>query len=95
MSEAIYTAYFSEGKDIESPGSLRNIAEDAGVSSQLIDQLCQDPEMGRDDILAADREVKDLGIRAVPAFILRDGQILSGAIQPEQWKRYFSSSLAD
>jgi predicted DsbA family dithiol-disulfide isomerase len=80
--EALFRAYFTEGRDIGDRVVLAEIAEECGFERGEAAVHLADGS-GRDETLAEDRAARRLGINAVPCFIMEGGYAISGAQEPE------------
>ena len=82
MVEALYNAYFTDGRDIGNIDVLLDIAteNDLDVAS-LRDYLLSDDDI--DNIYDQNARAHRLGINGVPAFAINGGMIISGAQEPE------------
>jgi predicted DsbA family dithiol-disulfide isomerase len=80
--EALFRAYFLEGRDIGDPGELVEIARTAGLEARAAAAWLAS-ERGRDAVLAEDRAARRAGVEGVPCFIVDGGYALSGAQEPE------------
>jgi len=80
--EALFSAYFLEGRDISDLDVLTEIAGDAGMDSALVRRLLTE---GRDrDLVAREAaEARQIGISGVPTFIFENAYAVSGAQSPE------------
>jgi predicted DsbA family dithiol-disulfide isomerase len=80
--EALFSAYFEDGRDIGDPATLEWIAVQAGMDGDLVRELlAQDADrelVEREDALA-----RRMGIQGVPAFIFANKYLVSGAQEPE------------
>jgi len=74
--DALFKAYFEEARDIGDPAVLAEIAQHAGVSGWP--QQADGPQ-----VAALEEDVRNLGISAVPTFILGRKLGVSGAHPPE------------
>jgi predicted DsbA family dithiol-disulfide isomerase len=82
MVEALFSAYFEQGRDIGDPAALADIADEAGYDhADVRAWLAGDAAL--DEILAEDRSARRLGISGVPCFIVDGGYAISGAQEPE------------
>ncbi len=80
--EALFRAYFCKGIDLSNRTDLAQVAAEAGLEPRRIDQLFDSAE-GAAEVQAEEREVKSLGLTAVPLFIINDLVAVSGAQAPE------------
>ncbi len=79
LSERIFRAYFSEGKNIGDAAVLRAIAKEAGIPGEIVERAWSDPAC--EERLAAEGEAAvRLGITAVPTFSFGDKWIVEGAV---------------
>jgi predicted DsbA family dithiol-disulfide isomerase len=80
--EALFSAYFEDGRDIGDPATLEWIAVQAGMDGDLVRELlAQDTDselVEREDALA-----RRMGITGVPTFIFANKYLVSGAQEPE------------
>ncbi|HEY7592266.1 MAG TPA: DsbA family oxidoreductase [Actinophytocola sp.] len=78
MREGLMRAYTSEAADLSDPEVLLDLAADAGLAPDAVAGL-----LARDDFAAEVREdealARQLGIRAVPAFVFVGRYLVSGA----------------
>ncbi len=81
MVEALFRAYFTEGRDIGDRQTLLDVAAGAGL-----DRGRARAELDTDDGLAAIRaeeaEAHRLGVEGVPLFVVNGELALSGAQEP-------------
>ena len=80
--EALFRAYFMEGRDIGDHGVLTEIAGAAGMDADLVKALYaegRDKELVAQDVIGA----QQMGIRGVPFFIVDFKYSVSGAQSPE------------
>jgi predicted DsbA family dithiol-disulfide isomerase len=80
--EALFQAYFIEGRDIGSHATLTEVAGELGLDEKAAALWLASPAE-RDDVLAEDRGARRLGINAVPCFIFAGQYAISGAQEPE------------
>lgn len=80
--EALFAAYFCDGRDISDHTLLARIAADAGMDGALVARLLAE---GRDAELVAgeDMAARQAGISGVPTFIFENAYAVSGAQAPE------------
>ncbi|HUC67178.1 MAG TPA: DsbA family oxidoreductase [Stellaceae bacterium] len=82
MVEALFQAYFIDGRDIGNRGTLAEIAGEVGLDHRAA-ALWLDSPADRAEVLAEDRGARRLGINAVPCFIFDRHYAVSGAQDPE------------
>jgi predicted DsbA family dithiol-disulfide isomerase len=86
--EALFQAYFIEGRDIGETRVLVDIAGACGMDAKLVaDLLAGDTDIDlvtKEDVLARER-----GITGVPTFVINDGFMIGGAQDPETLCRLF------
>lgn len=79
--EALFSAYFEDGRDIGDPAVLEWIAASAGMDGDLARELLA----GDSDVSEIEREdafAHELGITGVPTFIFANKFMISGAQEP-------------
>lgn len=82
LNEALFRAYFSEGKNIGDPAVLRKLAEEAGVPGETVDRAWSDPRF--EERLKRQHDVASrVGVTGIPTFILGNKWILEGAVPTE------------
>jgi predicted DsbA family dithiol-disulfide isomerase len=80
--EALFVAYFTEGRDISSRQTLIDVVVEAGLEFQRA-EIMLDTEEGTDAIKEAEGLSRRHQVSGVPFFIINDEITLSGAQQPE------------
>jgi len=86
MVEALFRAYFLEGRFIGDRATLATIAGEAGLAAGAA-RVWLDSGAGADAIATAAARVRALGIGGVPYFIFNGRVGLSGAHPPETLHR--------
>jgi len=79
---AIFEAYFLNGKDIGEISILANIARDVGLDHDQISEFLQS-DRDVETILAEDELARRIGVNGVPCFIVDRKYAVSGAQSPE------------
>jgi predicted DsbA family dithiol-disulfide isomerase len=82
MVEALFKAYFIEGRDLTQASVLMDIAESAGMSRSEAEQHLQNSEL-HSQTIASDRAAREMGVSGVPFFIFNQQVGLSGAHESE------------
>lgn len=89
--EGFFRAYFTDGVDLSRMENLIQIAVDAGLGRAKIAELMT-TNTGRLEIEMAEKELRDLGITAVPLFIIDDRYAISGAQAVEAFTKGFEQA---
>ena len=86
--EALFRAYFTDGRDISDRGTLLDVVVGAGLKRDRAEA-----ELNSEDTLASIRaeegEARRLGVQGVPFFVINDELALSGAQPPEAFLAAF------
>jgi predicted DsbA family dithiol-disulfide isomerase len=80
--EAVFSAYFFEGRDIGRQETLLEIARAIGLDAETIGERLETGE-GLLDVLSEDARAREIGIQGVPTFTFDGKYVLSGAHPPE------------
>ncbi|MDB5373027.1 MAG: putative dithiol-disulfide isomerase involved in polyketide biosynthesis [Belnapia sp.] len=92
VMEAVFQAYFHDGRDIGSQAVLAEIAGEAGLDAAAVAAYLAS-EAGADEVRAEDAGFRQGGLSGVPTFAL-DGHVLfSGAMPPGQIAAAFRRGL--
>ena len=71
VRDALYRAYWEEGKDIGQPAVLREIVEAEGIEWAPLEEALAESRY-LDAVLGEFQEGQDLGFDGIPAFVLGD-----------------------
>lgn len=88
VTEALFSAYFTQGRDLSDLDTLIAISVEAGLDRDKIDLLLHS-NTGKLEIEMAEKELHDLGITSVPLFIIDNRMAISGAQAVEVFTRAF------
>lgn len=80
--DALFQAYFVDGRDIGASDTLTQLALAAGLNADDIELTLGDA-VGDAAIEAQEREARELGVHGVPAFVYNGRMLFSGAQSPE------------
>lgn len=78
MAEALFRAYFQQGRDLTDHQALRAVAQLGGLSEPAIDRALSDAAL-HERVGDADRRAREAGISGVPCFIINRRTAVSGA----------------
>lgn len=84
--DALFRAYFREGRDIGDRAVLAEIAGEAGMDAQMTATLLAG-ESDVADIRARDAHARARGVNGVPTFVVAGQYALSGAQPTETWDK--------
>ena len=82
MAEALFSAYFVEGKDLNDRGDLMAAAASAGIENEPANAFLDSGRFA-EEVNASQRRSGELGISGVPFYVINDKFGISGA-QPTQ-----------
>ncbi|NVO22956.1 DsbA family oxidoreductase [Donghicola mangrovi] len=86
VASALFQAYFTEGRDISDHEVLADIADGAGMDAALILRLLAS-DADKQEILQKDAMAREMGVRAVPTFVVAGQHAVPGAQPSELWVR--------
>ena len=87
--EALFWAYFTEGRDISNLQTLIDVVAEAGLDRQRAEAVLNSEE-GMDAIKEAGEQARRLQVSGVPFFIINGGVKLSGAQPPDVFLEAFN-----
>jgi predicted DsbA family dithiol-disulfide isomerase len=90
---SLFRAYFREGRDIGDSETLIHIAQGAGMDPDLTERLLTS-DADRDDLLARDVDARQKGLTGVPAFLIAQEYLMSGAQGVETWQHVMDELIA-
>lgn len=84
--DALFHAYFVEGRDIGDHDVLSDIADSLGMDAALVRKLLAS-DADREAIRARDAHSREMGINSVPTFIVAGQHAVPGAQPAELWQK--------
>ena len=86
--EALFLAYFTEGRDISNRQTLIDVVAEAGLDRKRAEAVL-DGDEGMDAVKDAGDEARRLRVDSVPFFVVNGKITLSGAQQPDTFLEAF------
>ncbi|SFM15739.1 DsbA family oxidoreductase [Shimia aestuarii] len=84
--DALFKAYFKEGRDIGNSEVLCDIADSAGLDAAVIGKLlASDADV--DNIRQRDAHSREMGVNSVPTFIVANQHAVPGAQPTDLWRK--------
>ena len=81
LNEKLFTAFFGEGRNIGDDAVLRRLAQEAGVSPEIVERAWSEPSYEK--MLRANQAIaSQLGITGVPTYLIGN-RIVMGAVPAE------------
>lgn len=90
--EALFVAYFTEGRDISNRTTLIDMVVEAGLERQVVEAMLNTDE-GMNVIADAGEVSRRHQVGGVPFFIINDEITLSGAQQPDTFLEAFRLAI--
>ncbi|MFC3117619.1 DsbA family oxidoreductase [Jhaorihella thermophila] len=84
--DALFRAYFNEGRDIGDHEVLADIADGIGMDASVVMRLLKS-DADKNDIRARDAHSRKMGVNAVPTFIVAGKHAVPGAQPQELWEQ--------
>lgn len=82
--DALFQAYFVDGRDIGQVEVLGDIADSIGMDAAVVQKLLG-TDNDTDDIKAREAHSRQMGVSSVPTFIVDNKHAVPGAQPPELW----------
>lgn len=92
--EALFKAYFEDGRDIGNAAVLKAIAAEAGMDGELVGELLAG-DADRDIVEREDALAHQMGISGVPTFIFANKYLVSGAYDADKLVRVIDKVQAE
>ncbi|MBI6629113.1 DsbA family oxidoreductase [Pontibaca salina] len=84
--DALFDAYFVQGRDIGSNEVLADIADTIGMDASVVRRLLQS-DSDVQNIRDRDTQAREMGVSSVPTFIVAGKHAVPGAQPPELWQK--------
>ena len=83
--DALFQAYFCDGRDIGDTDTLVDLATQSGLDGDVVRRLLEGDQDVK-DIQDRDAHSREMGVSAVPTFIVGNQHVVPGAQPPELWE---------
>lgn len=94
MMHRMFSAYFTEGRNINDHATLADLAAEVGLDrTEVLDALCGDA--WADKVHENIARAGEFGIHAVPTFVADDRLMASGALEEKAIVAFLSQALDD
>jgi predicted DsbA family dithiol-disulfide isomerase len=92
LADALFRAYFTNGRDIGNDGVLAKVAAEVGLSSKDAFSFLQS-DTGYNEVLAEEQAARRGGVNGVPFFVINGIPVFAGAQQPATFVETFQQIL--
>ena len=92
IAEALFYAYFTEGRDIGSIHELISVASENGLQKSEIEDFFK-TNVGSDEILREELRAREMKIFSVPTYIFNKKYLLVGGQEADTFKAYMKKVL--
>jgi len=93
MADAIFVAYFLDGRNIGDTGVLLDLADEAGLERGPAHAFLISGD-GAESVRGEDMRARQLGIEGIPCFIVDKRFVISGAQEPEAFYSLFDLAVS-
>lgn len=91
--DALFDAYFVQGRDIGDHEVLADIADSTGMDAAVVMKLLKS-DADREDIRNRDAHSREMGVSSVPTFIVANQHAVPGAQPPEMWEKVIAEIMS-
>jgi len=93
LKQALFSAYFKDGRDISDRNILLNVVENLGLDVEQAKVVLESEEM-KAAVRQEQKQFQSMGISAVPAFIINKQYLISGGQPVDVFKQALTEILA-
>jgi predicted DsbA family dithiol-disulfide isomerase len=94
IHERLFSAYFTEGKDISKHGVLKDIGRSVGLSDEDLD-ACLQSDQFKSEVRSEEEAAAHYGLTGVPAFVFNKKHLVSGAQDPKLFLQVLERSASE
>ena len=92
--DALFKAYFHDGRDIGDRDVLADIADSANMDAAVVRRLlASDADLA--EIRTRDAQSREMGVNSVPTFIVARSHAVPGAQPTELWSKVIAEIMAE
>ena len=91
VSEALFRAYFIEGRNIGEMDVLADLGADLGIPRKDVTDFIKSDD-GTEEVYEENARAHRIGINGVPAFVFNEQFVISGAQEPEVLARVLDAA---
>ena len=92
MAEALFHAYFTEGRDIGNKNELIEISSENGLNKKEIKEFFQ-TNIGHKEVLREENRAREMNIFSVPTYIFNKKYLLVGGQESDTFKAYIKKVI--
>ena len=92
LAEALFYAYFTDGKDIGNQAELIDIASENGLNREEIRKFFK-TNLGHDEVLREENRAREMNIFSVPTYIFNKKYLLVGGQEPDTFVAYMKKVI--
>ena len=92
LAEALFHAYFTDGRDIGDQDELIEIASENGLNKEEIRNFFK-TNIGHDEVLREENRAREMNIFSVPTYIFNKKYLLVGGQEPDTFVAYMKKVI--
>ena len=92
LAEALFNAYFTDGRDIGDQDELIEIASENGLNREEIRKFFK-TNIGHDEVLREENRAREMNIFSVPTYIFNKKYLLVGGQEPDTFVAYMKKVI--
>ena len=92
LAEALFHAYFSDGRDVGDKDELIEISSENGLNREEIKEFFQ-TNIGHEEVLREENRAREMNIFSVPTYIFNKKYLLVGGQESDTFKAYIKKVI--
>ena len=92
LAEALFHAYFSDGRDVGDKDELIQISSENGINREEIKEFFQ-TNIGHEEVLREENRAREMNIFSVPTYIFNKKYLLVGGQESDTFKAYINKVI--